>query len=59
MQKTHNIFHHTKQRNDWVQNQAVYLEEASERTHFLKIFIAQKIQRDTQDYRIVPLTNLP
>ena len=27
--------------------------------HFLKRFIAQKIQRDTQGYKIVPLTNLP
>jgi hypothetical protein len=26
---------------------------------FLKRFIAQKIQRDTQGYKIVPLTNLP
>jgi hypothetical protein len=26
---------------------------------FLKRFIAQKIQRDTQGYQIVPLTNLP
>ena len=27
--------------------------------YFLKRFIAQKIQRDTQGYKIVPLTNLP
>jgi hypothetical protein len=26
---------------------------------FFKRFIAQKIQRDTQGYKIVPLTNLP
>jgi hypothetical protein len=26
---------------------------------FLKSFIAQKIKRDTQGYKIVPLTNLP
>jgi hypothetical protein len=26
---------------------------------FLKRFIAQKIQRDTQGYKTVPLTNLP
>jgi hypothetical protein len=26
---------------------------------FLKRFIAQKIQRDTHVYKIVPLTNLP
>ena len=26
---------------------------------FLKRFIAQKIQRDTQGYKIVPLTNVP
>jgi len=26
---------------------------------FQKRFIAQKIQRDTQGYKIVPLTNLP
>jgi len=26
---------------------------------FFKKFIAQKIQRDTQGYKIVPLTNLP
>jgi len=26
---------------------------------FLKRFIAQKIQQDTEGYKIVPLTNLP
>jgi len=26
---------------------------------FLKRFVAQKIQRDTQGYKIVPSTNLP
>jgi hypothetical protein len=28
-------------------------------SEFFKRFIAQKIQRDTQGYKIVPLTNLP
>jgi hypothetical protein len=27
--------------------------------YFLKRFIVQKIQRDTQGYKFVPLTNLP
>jgi hypothetical protein len=33
--------------------------ETDEFVIFLKRFIAQKIQRDTQGYKIVPLTNLP
>jgi hypothetical protein len=41
-----------ERRNDWG-----YRISRSE--DFLKRFIAQKIQRDTQRYKIVPLTNLP